>query len=193
MSIIVTSAPALLHPTYVSGRTYSTYWGQMLNSAAMPAIDIIYFYPFLITRTLAFASGSARVQTAGAGSSIKVGIWANSPTSSRAVGAPVAVDNTGITTQASTTDVVPAISGTLYPGWYWMGIKTTGTPATFHSITAPNLFMSWAMGNATSPLMVVTAFSIADTYSNNMPTIAEAAAFTPVTASGVPVIGLTIS
>jgi hypothetical protein len=173
---------ARTHPGYLAGKQYSL-WNGVVQNAVIPAIDIIYFYPVYIPLTLVFTSGAIRVATGGAGSSVKVGIWRNSTVSGRPVGAPVAADNTGAST-TGTGQIAIAISGTLTPGWYWIGTKTTGTPCT---PVATNGIMGFNMPNGT--IVSSALLSFGDTYSNSMPTLAEGATFTALT-GGAPILAL---
>jgi len=183
------SGPILEHPGYVAGRTYSTFEGTP-SVSAIPAADTIYFYPFRLFVPVTFSAGQVRTGTGGAGSAVKCGIWANSPISARPLGAPLIVDNTGAATTGSSTSVVTALAGSLAPGIYWAGTKATGTLPTVISVPSANNFCVWFTGSASSAL-AITGFSVADTYSSNMPTIAEGASFTAHGAA-IPIIGLTI-
>lgn len=169
-----------LFPGYVAGRNYTLGDGQVTTTAPA-AIDQIYFYQFRLYQPINFVSAAVRVSAGGAGSSVKAGIWANSPQSGRPVGPPLAADNTGAAT-TGTGQITLAMSGFLRPGLYWAGTKYTGTLPTMFSINngldcAPN-------GNNIS----ATAVSFADTYSNSMPTLAEGATF--VMATGPAIIQL---
>jgi len=168
-----------LFPGYIPGKSYVMY-DSSTSSSALAAIDTIYFYPFKVVAPLRFVSAAVRCDAGGAGSSVKGGIWANSPISGRPVGAPLAADNTGAAT-TGTGLITLAMSGLLLPGVYWFGIKTTGTPPTMRSCQAaiglaPN-------GGSTTAFI---SLSIADTYSNSMPTLAEGAAV--VAGSNAPTI-----
>jgi hypothetical protein len=135
-----------------------------------------------------------RVITGGAGSAIKVGIWANDTSlganGNKPSGACLIADNTGVATTANNTTVIPAFGGTLMPGFYWMGIKATGTLPTVYCVNESEF--GWLMGGD-GGLSALTniGYSIADTYSNNMPTLAAGAAFTDVTTAIIPAVALT--
>lgn len=167
-----------LHPGYLAGRVYSTVQGSLITGTAIAAIDIIYFYSFILNATITGAAAKAFVQTLGAGSSMKCGIYANSTASQRPLGAPLFADNTGVTTQASSTQVSPALgSVTCYEGVpYWFGGKFTGTLPVMWSTGNAEMQMPYLSGNASTAAAGV--YGYADTYSNNMPTIAEGASFT---------------
>lgn len=175
------------HLPYVTGQTYSTWEGPTVTTVAIPAVDIIYFYPFRVYETLTFTSSLVRVVTGGAGSSIKVGIWANSTVSNRPLGAPITADNTGVTTASNNQDRAPVLSGTLRAGIYWIGVKATGTLPQMVSVPSAHQQLNSIAGSAA---LTANIISLADTYSNNMPTISEGAGFSNVASSGTPIIGL---
>jgi len=180
-----------LHPGYVASRIYATVPSMAPTAAAVPAVDVIYLYPFQIFARVAVTALRIRVQTGGAGSSGKGAIWANSYTSMRPLGAPLLVDNTGVATTASTADAVLAASGTLNPGIYWAGTKFTGTlPQTF-SVPSNNTWAAFISGFGTASGTPQNAYSFADAYANNMPTFAEGASFTSIAStSGAPLVYL---
>jgi hypothetical protein len=120
-------------------------------------------------------SGALRSAVGGAGSSAKVGVWANSNLSGRPVGAPLLADNTGAAT-TGTGQIALAMAGTLNPGTYWAGTKITGTGP---QLTSANQILGYGVpnGNTLSALCI----SFADAYANALPTLAEGASFTMVT------------
>lgn len=180
-----------LHPGYISGRTYATVPGMSPTGAAVPAVDVVYLYPFQILSRVAVASLRIRVTSAGTGSSAKGAIWANSFTSMRPLGAPLLVDNTGVVTTAGNADASLAASGTLNPGIYWAGTKHTGTLPQTLSIPANNTWVAFMVGLATAGGAAQNAYSFADAYANNMPTFSEGASFTMLNgASGCPLVYL---
>lgn len=165
-----------MHPGYLAGRTYSTFPVTITQGTAPAAIDTIYLYPFWIYSTVTLTGGFIRVVTGGAASSVKSAIYANSPVSNRPLGAPLMVDNTGQATTGNNTSVTLPFTGTLTPGLYWFGSKYTGTLPTVYSIsTQTGWFLYYAGAAGTQATTDGLAF--ADTYSNNMPTFAEAASF----------------
>ena len=177
------------HPGYIAGRNYG-----LLPISGQPvafnAIDVIYFQIVVLTRPLKFSGGTLYVVTGGVGSSVKAAIWANSPVSHRPLGAPLFADNTGVATTSSSAAVALALgSGTLPEGFYWIGSKTTGTPPTVVASAAYDQRLAFLAGIASGSPATHT-FRLADTYSSNMPTIAEGAAFTNHGA-GVPIFSLT--
>jgi hypothetical protein len=179
-------------PSYVSGKYYST-WANVTGAAAVPAVDVVYFYPFQVFAPVTMKSLHARVVTAGAGSAVKVGIWANSTVSNLPLGAPIVADNTGQATTSSNSNTTSNIADTLFPpGWYWAGTKFTGTLPTMVSIPTASNFMAATMGVSSIAALAVCGVSIADAYANDMPTLSEGAAFTVVAVAGAPVISFLV-
>lgn len=157
----------------VTGRFYALSNCGTTNGA-IAAIDTLYFWPFFMPEPFTFTAGKVSVVTGGAASSIKGGIWANSQISNLPVGAPLVADNTGVATTASATNVTLALAGTLQSGFYWVGIKGTGTLPTVAGLSTGD-WTQFMMGGVS---MGTQGFSLADTYSNNLPTLAEGQAFT---------------
>lgn len=180
---------SFLHPGSISGRKYPLSPGPSSSGAAVSAIDTIYFFPFELPFTLNFTGFSVWIVTGGAASSMKAGIWANSPISMKPLGAPLYVDNTGVATTASgAVASIATGSGILAGGvCYWAGAKFTGTPPTLFALTSTNTVPTQVSGftNATysSPF-----YAFADTYSNSMPTIAEGSGGFSNTSSNIPLI-----
>lgn len=167
----------LLHPGYIAGQYYATYPGSLVQTTP-GAVDTVFFYPVIFPHQITFTAARARIQTGGAGSSMKTGIWENYAPTMRPVGAPVAVDNTGIATTSSTTDSAITMSGTLQAGQlYWIGTKFTGTLPGMWCVPNSNAFIAWLTGLGTGALNSAS-YSIASTYSNNMPTLATNASLT---------------
>lgn len=187
----VERAPFNLHPGHRASAFYSTFpWQTPGSATAVAATDTLYLYPFYMFRPATIVSLHLRIQTGGAGSAIKSGIWANSPVSHRPLGAPLVADNTGQATTASTTTTAADITDTpLAPGWYWAGSKATGTLPVMYSVPTSNLFCSAFMGFGTSTAALVgSGISIASTYADNLPTLAGGASFTNHTGGGIPVL-----
>jgi len=185
----------MFHPGYVSGRSYATFPNVSSTAAAVPAIDTIYFYPFVLPRRVLINALTARTTTSGAGSSGKLAIYASSLTTMNPVGAPVAKDETGFTTQSSSQDRSAALSPSvqLEDGLlYWGASKFTGTLPTMVNVAAGNLQTSFMRGSTGSGF-TLNSLSMADTYASAWPTIAAAQAFTELASSGVPQLGFTVA
>jgi len=178
------------HSGYIAGRFYSTISGPVVTSVAIPAIDTLYLVAFPLWGPVTISSLHMRIQTGGAGSAVKVGLWQNSAVSARPVGAPLAADNTGQDTSGSTAHTTSDITDvTLSPGTYWYGVKATGTLPTTYSIPSGLQWIDYWVGSPSLATSIVgNAISIASTYTDDMPTLAEGASFSELTANGVPVL-----
>jgi hypothetical protein len=98
-------------------------------------------------------------------------------------------DNTGVAPTANNTTLTLGMGGTLGPGVYWMGVKATGTLPTMYCVQ--NSELGWLTGlDTTVDVITAIGLSIADTYSNNMPTLAAGASFTAVTTAIIPIVAL---
>ena len=174
------------HPGFVSGRRYPLIKAPHVGTA-IAAIDTIYWLPFVLPADMNISKLSVQSTAGGAGSSVKMGIWANSLISMRPLGAPLAADNTGAATTGTGSIDSAALSILLEKDvLYWAGIKTTGTPASIHAVV--NLASSeQALLFGTKTNNVNNSFSFADTYSNALPTLAEGASFTDLATDVTPV------
>lgn len=175
------------HPGFISGRRYPLVKATKAGTA-IAAIDTIYFLPFMLAADMVLSKLSVRSTVGGAASSIKFGLWDNSPVSIRPLGAPLAVDNTGVaSTGAGDLDSAALTVSLERDHLYWAGIKTTGTPASIHAVV--NLSageLAYMFGTKTNN--VNNAFSFADTYSNAMPTFVEGATFTDLATDVIPAL-----
>lgn len=161
------------------------------GASAVPAVDKVYLYPFVLFESVLVKQLGGRVVTGGAASSAKQGIWANSLVSNRPLGAPLIAANTGQATTGSGTNISEDTTDAyLGPGWYWAGSKYTGTLPAMQSIAVAAGQFRYFMGSANGPLD--TGLSYDDAYANDMPTIAEGATFATVAASGVPLLSFSI-
>jgi hypothetical protein len=165
-------------------------WDQTFNGAAIAAADTIYFTPFILSVPISFTGGLIRCNTVGSGSSVKAAIWAASHITAKPVGVPLFADNTGVGTSVGTGDKALAFgNGTIGPGIYWSGVKTTGTPPVVTSQTS-NAVLGNLIGIATGFTLNCNCFQFSDTYSNNMPTLTEGiAGLVPIGGVG-PIIAL---
>lgn len=172
------------HPGYLASFVYPLFRGLTTN-AAVAAINTIYFVPFVLARPLNFDRGYVYVTAGGAGSAVKTGIYADSPLTNRPVGAPLFADNTGAATTGTGKVTLALGSGRLEPGViYWFGTKYTGTLPTITQTSGSDLEPQWLAGLPdTQADLRITLQSVADTYTNNMPTILEGAAFSVNNAS----------
>ncbi len=148
------------------------------SAAVVPAVDTIYFLPFMVHNVLPLKQLSIFVTTGGAGSSCKAAIWANYNGVNQPLGAPLFVNNTGVATATSTTTVdINVTDGVLDPyTLYWFGAKWTGT--------LPQIWQYANLTFATAALVGIqgafnntTNISFADAYANDMPTFTTASSF----------------
>lgn len=175
------------HPGFIASRRYPLS-PAVVAGTAVAAVNTIYWLPFILPAQLAITKMSIQSTAGGAGSAVKMGIWANSPVSMRPLGAPIVADNTGAATTGTGSIDSAAVSATLDVGnLYWAGMKFTGTLPSVEVIT--NLRASglaFLFGAKTSN--VNKAFSFADAYANAMPTLAEGATFTDLATDVVPLM-----
>lgn len=161
--------PPLYHPGYVAGRYYATVRSRS-PAAAITAIDLLYVYPFPIFSTILVKTLAARVTTAGTASAIKMGIYADHPTLHRPTGAPLIADNTGVATTSNNTTAEADVTDTILgPGWYWAANKHTGTLPSMVGVDAADVVINLWGGTTNNPT-ARPLLSIADTYSNALPT-----------------------
>jgi hypothetical protein len=174
------------HPGFRTGRSYCCFEGTHIT-AAIPAIDTLYVYPFILPRKVSVQNMSFRVTTGGAASSCKVGIWASK--NALPFGAPIMKDNTGVATATTSATATFTASGSLTPNTYWVGVKCTGTPPTTTSIPNTDYRIERMIGRvALNGNTAITGLSIASTYSANMPTFDGTETWTEVFTAGIPIV-----
>jgi lysophospholipase L1-like esterase len=190
-----TAPVSIPHPGYKTSRFYPTY-NDVTGGVAVAAATI-YLYPFYLSQQVTVSTLVMNLTTTGgAGTTAKVGIWANGA-NNRPMGGPIIGQNTGVSTNGtgaiSFTAAGIGQTGTiLQPGWYWMGMKSSGAAMIATSIS-PSLAMTQLLGGSTAVIAISTKLSgltIADTYTNNMPTFTSASVFGEATTAIVPVIAL---
>jgi len=181
-----------LHPGYGSGN-FSVMWeGVVVGNVAMAAVDIVYLYPFRIYAPLTITSIFQRVETLGAGSSVKSAVWANNYATARPTGLALLGQNAGFDTTGTGIKTAAISNVQLLPGVYWGGSKATGTLPMMTQINATDSSGNVAsaaaqMGTSVQPV----GFSVPDAFANDIMALdLTAATFTLVSASRIPVIGL---
>lgn len=172
--------------------------GTVGGGIAIPAVNLLYIYPFPVPGMIV-TSIFQRLQTVGAGSSVKCAVWANNPDTGRPTGLPLFGQNAGFDTSANTGIKSAAIANYALPaGMYWFGSKATGT---LPQMTYISQFNSAAMASRMAfssaaeamplPASMPVAFSVPDAFANDIMALnLTGATFTPVNAAGVPAIGL---
>ena len=173
----------LVAPAFIAGRTFAT-TRTAVNNNAVPAVDTIYLYPYLLRRQIVLTAGMMRSTAGGAGSSVKVGIWANSTVSNRPLGAPLLADNTGVAT-TGTGEINPALSGTLQPQVLWIGTLWTGTLPTVAAmgISGETAALVGLTGLATA----YNGYTFSQAYASGVPTFSEGATF-GLSGGSIPVV-----
>lgn len=157
------------HPGYISGGVYAL--SRQVAPLAIAAVDTVYLLPFMVDTHVVPASFGPRVTTGGAGSSVKIAVWANNPATMRPTGLPIMSNNTGAATTSAAATPLTVTGVTLIPGLlYWHGIKATGTLPTVQAVGVGSAEQSRFMGitlgtTATNP---VVGLSVADAYANDI-------------------------
>jgi hypothetical protein len=187
------------HPGYISGRFYPTLAAAM-SSGAVPAVDLVYLYPFRIHTSVTLATLVARVVTSGAGSAMKAGIWANNVATQRPTSTALIAFNTGVaTTSSSTTVSMDTADTALAAGWYWAGSKFTGTLPVMAGITSGQgdlvQFIGATTNNgATLGSNMPVGLSAPDAYANDIAALSlTGATFTEVVNAVIPHLGFSVA
>lgn len=182
----------LLHPGYGTGNFGVMWEGSVVGNIAMAAVDIVYLYPFRVYSPITITSLFQRVETAGAGSSVKSAVWVNNYATARPTGLALLGQNAGFDTSGTGIKTAAISNVQLLPGVYWGGSKATGTLPMMTQINAAD-----SSGNVASPTAQMgtsvqpMGFSAPSAYANDIMALdLTAATFTLVSASRIPVLGL---
>jgi hypothetical protein len=179
-------------PGRISSKFYPTTDAIHNTGTAVPAVDTLYVYPFLVTEKITVSSLVARIVTAGTSSHMKAAVWISK--SGRPFGAPLLVDNTGVATTSSNAAASCTVSGTLSPGWHWIGTKHDGTLPQPVSISSTDYTLERLIGRTSvGGNTALVALSMAATYANDMPTMTGSESWTDVLSNGVPNIRLGVA
>lgn len=185
------NSPFLGYPPLIMqglpGRFYATSPAGISASGAVPAVDLIYAYPFVNPVPLKCLSLSVRVATGGAGSAFKVAIWKDA--NGLPKGVPIIVSNAGTATTASTATATATVAGAIPTGPYWVGTKFTGTlPAVvcLSQTDSTSQFLGGrvAIGAATASISLSTPHA----YALDMPSLTGTEVWTDVTTTGTPLV-----
>jgi hypothetical protein len=68
-------------------------------------VDTLYAWRWRVKRDLVLTDIGSRTITGGAGSALKMGLWADNPATLRPIGTPLTANNTGVATTANNTTV----------------------------------------------------------------------------------------
>lgn len=178
---------------YIDGLCYSTWDSVISVSGAIAAVDTLYLYPFFIEEDIGIDQLYFRVNTAGAGSSVKGGIYRD--LSGRPEGDPIVVDNTGVSSASTGLKTLSISTAYVTRGWYWAATKSTGTLPRCVSIAGTTLWASSRIGSTSADVLVngatnqISGLSIVDAYASNLPNL-TGAVFTLVTGTdaGIPIL-----
>lgn len=198
MSVILAGGLALppVRAPWISGKDYPAFRGTVGASGAVLAVDTLYGYiwapPLPVTISALFVS----VQTGGAGSSAKVGVWRVGP-NGRPIGTPLASNNTGGAT-TSAVAVSLSASATLPPVPLFWGSVFTGTLPTMFNVAGSQTESVLEIG-ADTPVTAIAqqvagGLSTAFAYTGDIGALdLTAASWTDVTGNPtrVPIIGFT--
>lgn len=185
----------LFNVGYPAGSFQAMFEG-VVASAAIPAIDILYLYKFTVYQPITVNSITERLQTVGAGSSIKCAVWANDPLTARPTGLPVLGTNAGFDTSAGTGTKSPPAAVpdvVLGAGPWWGGTVTTGTPP---AMVAAAATMSYGLPVATladaipGPAIMVTGWNTPMPFATDIMTVDLTSAVFTRSSTGVPIIVL---
>ena len=184
---------AMLHPGYPAGGFQVMFEGGVA-SAAIAAVDSLLLYPFVVYAPITVTSILERVQTVGAGSSVKCAVWRNSQTSARPTGLPILGQNDGYDTATGTGIKSAAISSvSLTPGVWWAGSVATGTLPAMVCAAASAAYpipVGTAADAIPGPAIMVTGMSTAVVYATDIMSVDLTSASFSRTSAGVPIIGL---
>lgn len=158
---------------------YPLWDGEIGVGVALGAADRIYLYPFYVPENTRILSLAVRTAVGGAGSSAKAGIWVNA--GGRPVGEPIVVDNTGAATTGVGIVTFTITDTDVRRGWYWFGLKSTGTSPTYVHIAPTASRMSSIAGAVSATLALpggastqMTGCYFDDAYANSMPDLTGA-------------------
>lgn len=185
----INNPPPTLQLARLPSRIYPTYSGFFGTTGAVPAIDLVYAYPFVVEAPISVATLVMRIVAGGADSAVKMGIWAND--ASRPFGAPLAASTGDATTANNTTITANVTDFALPSGLYWAGSKFTGTLPTAYNCNVGSMATAWQLGfDALASNAAAVGLSTPDTYSNALPTFTGGETWTTIRAGGVPLVFL---
>lgn len=181
---------AMLHPGYPAAS-----FGWMTDGTgfvtAVPAVDLIYVYPFRVYNSLVISSIFSRTVTGGAGSAMKMAVWRNNRATARPTGLPILGQNAGWDTAVTGNDSTAIANIALSPGIWWGGSKVTGTPPTMVANLSLQTSLTGMISQGSIPTPPPNGFSVPDAYANDLMAFdMTAATFTPVSSLGIPAVGL---
>ena len=183
---------------YRAGGFTMMHEGAANGGTAIPAVDVLYVYPFRVYGPAVVSSIFERLQTVGAGSAVKCAVWRADTTTGRPTGLPLFGQNTGFDTTAGTGIKSAAVSNyAITPSVYFAGSVATGTLPVMTSVSASASFpagiLSGASANAAMgvPAAQLTGYSTPLAYAGDIMALdVTGATWSDVGTSGIPIIGL---
>lgn len=167
-------------PKVKTGRIIVPFYSSSLSSTSYSTSNI-YTVPVYVGVRQTFTGEAFGVVTAATALNVKVGIYADSSglpgaliAGSTATGGPY----TDITDTSHT--VTYSVALTLDPGWYWLAIQTDQTQ-TLKAVSSTGAVAS--LGGAADMITTGTKMTVANTYSNGMPSTFGTVVFTESAAS----------
>lgn len=177
----------------LSGRKVMAYSGARSISAGALAADTFYIYPYILKRAITLQDLSVYINTGGAGSAAKLGLFLNDPaTNLPVVGAPAAVNNTGAATTASTTLVTLSVTPVVIPpGPIWLAQLWTGTmPIPTAMAQSDSWFAEMVPQASGTAGGQPTSYSVAQSYASGIPSITGSESWTVNLTTGAGVVYL---
>ncbi len=176
---------------YVSGGRYPLAETLAGAGAAIAAADVGYARPFMVRAPVTPVAFGVRTSVGGAGSSFKVGIFANNPSTNRPTGLPLTFNDVGEPTTANNTDDYAAVAPPvlLVPGViYWMVTTWTGTLPTIVMVSNVDLFAAQVigLGIGSAGANTVSGLSTPLPYAGGVVVDLTAAVWTPVLSALLP-------
>lgn len=159
------------------------------SAAAVSAAATLYLRRFRVRAPVVPASFGVRTQTGGVGSSVKIGVWAAAGIVP--AGLPIMSNNTGDATATNNTDDQLAVTGVQLSPYadYFFGAVFTGTLPNVVMCANTDLDFAEFIGvfSASAGSAVVTGYSIAQTYANDIAALdLTGASLTNVTSNATP-------
>lgn len=200
MSVILAGGLALppVRAPWISGKHYPAYSGTVGSSGAVLAANTLYGYIWAPPLPVTISALILSVQTGGAGSSAKAGVW-RVGANGRPIGTPIVSNNTGGAT-TSAVAVSLSASATLPPVPLFFGSAYTGTLPVMFNVAGSQTEAVLEIGAGTAVTAVAQqvagALSTAFTYTGDIEALdLTSASWTDVTGNPtrVPVLGFTVA
>ncbi|MBW8268279.1 hypothetical protein [Caldovatus aquaticus] len=184
---------------YKPGRYYPFGAVPVTSTGAVNAADRLLLHPAEIMAPVTIDRLFLRVITAGAGSSVKMGLW-RADGAGRPTGAPLAAVNAAQSTAVAGVVEAAVSPVRLEPGLYFAGSKFTGTLPTCTSVPGTSMLVAWWCGADTAANAIqnggtnqMSGVYVANAFAGDMPDL-TGASFTELTGAsqGLPVLGFRV-